>query len=196
MSSRNQTVDMKKSLRFILRDMLIISIYYLFLFLFPSSLSAQSLQLSVQLEKSNYLICEDIYYVMQLTNNSNRSLLINYPYLTTGAFRFWIRDDGGREYKYWGRKDGKGKMSIAAEPFYSENSLFWYAEQDEKNINFQYFGAGSYTAQAVYAPFDNQKDTIVSEILHFTVSAPVGNEISPFNLYRESHRLSWLMKEN
>lgn len=168
-----------------------------FLLCSQSSLTAQTVSLTVELEKWNYLICEDIYYLMQLTNNTNLAQAINYPYLTTGAFRFWITDNTGRVYKYWGRSNGKGTISLeAGKSIYTENSLFWYADPDEENKAYQYFRPGTYTAQAVHTPFSDSKDTIVSEVLHFTVSEPGGDEIMPFKLYRESHRLSWLMKEN
>jgi hypothetical protein len=174
--------------------LLVLSLSSLYL---PPRVFGQSLSLAFELDKHSYLKCEEIYFAFFLTNNGSRGVRINYPYLTTGSLRLLVSEAKGHRFEYTGRADGKGKLELGPqESKYELNSLFWYGEQDEENREYHYFRPGSYTVRAVYAPFDDPNDTIISSAWRFTVSEATGDEQAPFNLTLKSNRLSWLMEKN
>ncbi len=173
------------------KSQLIFSIILMCLTIYTSS-TAQDWGLEINLEKQNYILHEEIWLDVTITNITNNSIRTNGIVAPNHfGFEIEIQDSSGKLLSYsgpnWDVTAGEG--SIFLEPNQQEYECFnltsFYNDIDDFSgysvlpLYFPFISKGNYTVQAKF-------DGVSSNILSFTIEEPSDDEKKTLEIIEEA----------
>jgi hypothetical protein len=155
-----------------------------------SPIFAGDMRLELALDKTSYLLGEDVWLEVRVLNDSNVTLELPHPYFCTSILRMKLTDQSGRSLRYKGatiRGDALPPDTVPAKGTVSQllNLISNFGNPlNEYGIGLvRRLPCGTYTLQATYHP--STVSEIGSNSVSFSVGDPSGGEQQVWELLTE-----------
>ncbi|RKY56766.1 MAG: hypothetical protein DRP89_00735 [Candidatus Neomarinimicrobiota bacterium] len=164
---------------------------YLMILVFPLSIYSQDIELTISLNKNEYLLGESIWMRVNLTNNRKDSVYVNLSEIINAAY---LENSSGNRIpsnvtiSFWrpNRPDtGPGVTRKAMA------DIVPYFARHDTSLKMRLFDVDNYS---IYVFYDNK--AVVSNTVNFSVVEPEGIEKEVFKQYKEGYNLWFKKKEN